>query len=258
MHRLVGRSVQAPAPELRQRVEDVRDQAPAELQAFQHATAAEVPAQHQRVDALQELGMPRHPHSRLHVRDLDHALAEVVVVRQPKLPRQVHGLDRRGVHEVALLVLRQQALLLIRRADGVLPTGARRQAGAQARVHSVARLVATEQADALREGRGVLREGDHVLPELRQPRLLRRHEVHLHVLERHEHGLGQRRGLEEARELLVGEHPHGVHVVPLPELRNEGSASAALVPHVLLLHQDVAPLAQARVHLRHEGRSLRL
>ena len=202
--------------------------------------------------------MPRHPHSRLHVRDLDHALAEVVVVRQPKLPRQVHGLDRRGVHEVALLVLRQQALLLIRRADGVLPTGARRQAGAQARVHSVARLVATEQADALREGRGVLREGDHVLPELRQPRLLRRHEVHLHVLERHEHGLGQRRGLEEARELLVGEHPHGVHVVPLPELRNEGSTSAALVPHVLLLHQDVAPLAQARVHLRHEGRSLRL
>ena len=46
VHGLVGTAVQAPAPKLRQRLQDVRHQAPTELEAFEHATAPEVPAQH--------------------------------------------------------------------------------------------------------------------------------------------------------------------------------------------------------------------
>ena len=107
----------------------------------------------------------------------------------------------------------------------------------------------------MREGRSVLRERNHVLPELHQTRgSRRRDEINLHVLQSYEHRLRQRRGLEKARELLVRELPHGIHVVPLSELLDEGSASAAFVSHEFLLHRDVAPLAQAAAELRHEQR----
>ena len=189
------------------------------------------------------------------MRDLDLALTEVVVVLEPELAGQVDGLHRRGVHEVPLLVLRQQASFLLRRAEGVLTRRAQSHAGSASRVDPVAGVVPAQEADAMREGRGVLRERNHVLPELHQTRgSRRRDEIHLHVLQSYEHRLRQRRGLEKARELLVRELPHGIHVVPLSELLDEGSASAALVSHEFLLHRDVTPLAQAAAELRHEQR----
>ena len=87
-------------------MQDVRHQAPAKLQAFEHTTATEIPAQHQRVDTLQEFGVPRHSHARLHMRYFRLAFTEVVVVLQPELACQVYRLDGRRVHEVTLLVLR--------------------------------------------------------------------------------------------------------------------------------------------------------
>ena len=237
--------VQPPAPDRGQRVQDVRHEAPRQLQALEHTASTEIPPQHQRVDAFQELRMPGHPDPRRHVRDLHEALAEAVVVRQHDLATGAHLLHGRRPHESSELVGGEQALLLAGGAAPVLQTALRRgqhHAGPEPRVHPVADLVAAHQADALRERGRVLREGNHVLPELRQPRPLRRHEGHLHVLQRHDQGHRQGRHLEQRGQLLVREVPHGVHVVPLAELRNHGvvRAGALALPLLLQLHRAPA------------------
>ena len=242
--------VQTPATHGRQRVQDVRHQAPAQLQALEHAASAEVTSQHQRINALQELRMPRHAHAWRHVRELHETFPKAVIVRQHKLAAGAHLLDRRRPHQGARLISCEHALLVLGGTDQVLqPTLRRGQRSARAKlgVHAVPDLVAAHQAHALRKGRRVLREGDHILPELRQARLLRCHEGHLHVLERNEHGLRQRRRVEESRQLLVRKHPHRIHVVSLTEFRDDGALSIeALVPP-FLLEFHVAPTTRAAV-----------
>ena len=87
-------TIKAPPAKSAQRVKNIRHQTPRTLQAFEHVTTTKVAAQHQSIHSFQQLGMSMHPHAWRHMRDLNQAFTEAMVVRQHKLAAGAYFLDR--------------------------------------------------------------------------------------------------------------------------------------------------------------------
>ena len=248
MHRLRLLAPQPPRPvaiarQGTERLQQIRDIPPSYLQPLQRiAPTPQIPPKHQVQRHV--LRVPGHHQSRRHVLRALKALAAVIINHDEQPAWQALSNPRREdqssthVHRVPLTLLRARASHAPHLAIGITPRPPHR-------VHSIARPIILHQVQPRSERRDILRERERVPSKLPQARTRHRHEVHLHVLQRHEHRLHHRRPSKEIPQVVHGKPEARIHVI-IRRPQRDDLTPFLVTPLVAQLFVQVSPTPQAR------------
>ena len=165
-------AIKPPTAQLRQRMQDIRDQPPPHLQTFKLLAATHVPSQKNFRLPFQETRVPRHRHPRRYLIHLFHtertqrpALAVFVGKDQPAVGK--HFYNSRREHQITVLVFSETLPVSRRRISGRYRRPPHIITGPSHRIHAIFYLIFRQQRQALRKRSNILRKRNHVLDELR-------------------------------------------------------------------------------------------
>ena len=205
---------------LHQHSQQSRDQPPAHFQALQHHTTTDVAPQHDRKLPLQILRVPRHANPRRHVvHVLQPLLTLTLVVVQQLHCRPFDLQHRRGKNQVAIVISCIALDLVLGRRGSELLGSVEILTRSSKGVHAISLTICFQEAHALSKAGHVLRERDHVAPELGEARPTNSDITHLHVLQRDQHRFCGRGHLEQLH--VLGRKPKiRIHHVQRGKLGN--------------------------------------
>ena len=255
MHRLFDTPTQAPctvtsARKRTQCMQQPGHDPPSHLQAFERVTCGtNVTSQHHMERHI--LWVMRHHDTRPYMLGQLNTLAAVIISQHQSLIWK-HLTDRGRKHKSPAAINHMTLTLFFATICSLAHSSLQITARSTHRIDALVDPVLLEHAMAHCKTLDVLRERDRILSKLPQTCARHRHEIDLHVLQCHQHGLRNRRTVKQIFEIMPRKPKAGIHMIPLrPARHNHRPFRVAALLLQLLVHVLLTPQTCPSMQRRH-------